>query len=113
MTVELYYDFDENSGYSLIIDLEKDTANYCEPGEYYEHMNCCALWDIFDDNDDDVDDDDTLKDITLSKIWSVMRDSQPDDIIDFWNGWFQSYDYTSDITRIFNDHGMSFKKPED
>lgn len=109
----LYYDFDENSGYSLIIDLEKDTANYCEPGEYYEHMNCCALWDIFDDNDDDVDDDDTLKDITLSKIWSVMRDSQPDDIIDFWNGWFQSYDYTSDITRIFNDHGMSFKKPED
>jgi len=107
-----YQDMDEESESTLTIDLEEDTTNRCEPGEFYENMNCCALWDIFDDNDDRVDDHDTLSDITLSKIWSVVRDSRPDDIIDFWNSWFQSYDYTSEITRIFHDHGMSFEKPE-
>jgi len=55
---------------------------------------------------------DRRADTHLSKIWSVFRDSQPDDIIDFWNGWFASYDHTSEITRIFDDHEMSFEKPE-
>ena len=107
-----YQDMDEEIGSTFTIDLEKDTDDKCEPGEFYEHMNSCALWDIFDDNDDYVDDNDTLSDITLSKIWSVLRDSQPNDIIDFWNSWFQSFDYTNEITRIFQDHGMSFNKPE-
>ncbi len=106
-----YQDLDEESEKTFTIDLEKDTDDRYQPGEYYENMTCCALWDIFDDNDDRVDDDDTLSDITLSKIWSIARDFQPDDIIDFWNSWFQSYDYTSEITRIFQDHKMSFVKP--
>jgi hypothetical protein len=107
----IYQDFEEESESTLIIDLEKDTDEKSEPGEFYEHMNCCALWDIFDDNDDRVDDDDTLSDPNLSKIWIILLASKPDDIIDFWNGWFVSYDYTSEITRIFQDHRMSFVKP--
>jgi len=75
-------------------------------------MNCCALWDIFDDRDNRADDNDTLSDTSLSKIWTISRDFKPDDIIDFWNSWFQSYDYAIEITRIFQDHEMLFPKPE-
>jgi hypothetical protein len=107
-----YQDYDEESGKRLEIDLEKDTKNKRQPGEFYENMNCCALWDIFDDSDDRVDNEDTLSDLTLSKIWTVVRYSQPDDIVDFWNGWFQSFDYADEITRIFQAHGMSFVKPD-
>jgi hypothetical protein len=93
-----YQDQDEESGSEFIIDLEKDTDKKREPGEYYEHMNCCALWDIFDDSDD--------------KIWTVLLASKPEDIKDFWDGWFACYDdYTSEITRIFQDHRMLFVKP--
>ncbi|MHC4205351.1 MAG: COG1361 family protein [Planctomycetota bacterium] len=107
-----YQDQDEESDSEFKIDLEKDTDEKREPGEYYEHMNCCALWDIFDDNDDKVDDDDTMSDPNLSKIWTILLASEPNDIIDFWNGWFASYDdYTSEITRIFQDHRMMFVKP--
>jgi uncharacterized membrane protein len=107
-----YQDYDEESGKRLEIDLEKDTKNKRQPGEFYENMNCCALWDIFDDSDDRVDNEDTLSDLTLSKIWTVVRYCQPDDILDFWNGWFQSFDYADEITRIFQAHGMSFVKPD-
>jgi len=107
-----YQDQDEESDSEFKVDLEKDTDKKREPGEFYEHMNCCALWDIFDDNDDRVDDHDTLSDPNLSKIWAVLRTSKPDDIKDFWDGWFACYDdYTSEITRIFQDHKMSFVKP--
>jgi len=106
-----YQDWDEESGNSLEVDLEEDTYDHCKPGEFFENMNCCALWDIFDDKDDRFDNDDTLSDTSLSKIWTIVRDSQPDDIVDFWNSWFVSYDYTSEITRIFQDHEMSFVKP--
>ena len=91
-----------------MINLETDTSKKHDPGEFYENMNCCALWDIFDDNDDHADNEDTLSDTSLSKIWTVFRNSRPDDIEDFWNGWFQSFDYTDEITRIFQDHKMSF-----
>jgi hypothetical protein len=107
-----YQDYDEESGKRLEIDLEKDTKNKRQPGEFYENMNCCALWDIFDDSDDHVDNEDTLSDLTLSKIWTVVRYCRPDDIVDFWNGWFQSFDYADEITRIFQAHGMSFVKPD-
>jgi hypothetical protein len=107
-----YQDQDEESGSEFKVDLEKDTDEKREPGEFYEHMNCCALWDIFDDNDDKVDDHDELSDPNLSKIWTVLRASKPNDIKDFWDGWFASYDdYTSEITRIFQDHRMLFVKP--
>ena len=103
-----YQDQDEESGSEFMINLETDTSKKHDPGEFYENMNCCALWDIFDDNDDHADNEDTLSDTSLSKIWTVFRNSRPDDIEDFWNGWFQSFDYTDEITRIFQDHKMSF-----
>jgi len=106
-----YQDWDEENDKKLEVDLEEDTYNHCQPGEFFENMNCCALWDIFDDKDDRFDNEDTLSDKALSKIWTIVRDYQPDDIIDFWNNWFVSYDYTSEITRIFHDHEMSFVKP--
>jgi len=107
----MYQDWDEERESEFMVNLEKDTDKKRDPGEFYEHMNCCALWDIFDDHEDNADDNDTLSDPNLSKIWSVLTASKPDDIKDFWNGWFASYDeYTSEITRIFQDHKMSFVK---
>ena len=107
-----YQDWDEERESEFMVNLETDTDKIREPGEFYEHMNCCALWDIFDDSDDRVDYEDTLSDPNLSKIWTVLLASKPDDIKDFWDGWFASYDdYTSEITRIFQDHRMSFVKP--
>jgi|GEM_PF-1916417 len=106
-----YQDWDEENDKKLEVDLEEDTYDHFKPGEFFENMNCCALWDIFDDKDDRFDNEDTLSDKALSKIWTIVRDYQPDDIVDFWNSWFQSYDYTSEITRIFQDHEMSFVKP--
>ncbi len=107
-----YQDVDEGSGETLEVDLEGGTDAHDSPGQYFENMNCCALWDIFDDHNSRQDNNDTLSDTSLSKIWTISRDYQPDDIIDFWNSWFQSYDYASEITRIFRDHEMSFPKPE-
>jgi hypothetical protein len=107
-----YQDWDEENNRTLEIDLETDTYDHRRPGEFYENMNCCALWDIFDDKDDRFDDEDTLSDLTLSKIWTTVQDSKPDDIVDFWNGWFQNFDYATEITRVFQDHGMSFDLPE-
>lgn len=86
------------------LDLERGTNTHNSPGQYYENMNCCALWDIFDDHDDSADNQDTLSDTSLSKIWAVMRDDKPDDIIGFWNSWFKSFQYTDEMTRIFQDH---------
>jgi hypothetical protein len=106
-----YQDWDEENDRTLEVDLEEDTYDHRQPGEFFENMNCCALWDIFDDKNDRFDDEDTLSDTSLSKIWAVFRNSQPDDIINFWNGWFQNFDYADEITRIFQDHGMSFDKP--
>lgn len=106
-----YQDWDEERESEFMVNLETDTDKKRDPGEFYEHMNCCALWDIFDDHEDSADDNDTLSDPNLSKIWSVLTASKPDDIKDFWNGWFASYDdYTNEITRIFQDHKMSFVK---
>jgi hypothetical protein len=67
---------------------------------------------MLDDSDDGEDDNDTLSDTSLLKIGTVILEWQPDDIIDFWNSWFQSYDYEDEITRIFADHEMQFAKPE-
>ena len=55
------------------------------PGEFYEHMNCCALWDIFDNACDSADNEDTLSDPRLVRIWTIAQGSKPADILDFWN----------------------------
>lgn len=105
-----YQDTVEWFGWTYEVDLEKDTADHSSPGEFYENMVCCALWDIFDDEDDVVDDNDTLSDVGLDKIWAVTQDYQPESMRNFWDGWLASLDYTDEITRIFADHGMNFPK---
>ena len=99
-----YQDYYEAINMTYSIDLERDTNTHNSPGQYYENMNCCALWDIFDDHDDSADNLDTLSDTSLAKIWAVLRDDKPDDIIGFWDSWFKSFQYTDEMTRIFRDH---------
>jgi len=109
-----YHDLDEASGDLRSFNLEEDTADHDSPGEFYGNMNCCALWDVFDDYDFARDDNDVVSDVSLIKIWTICRDYQPDDIVDFWNGWIQQFpnDQTEDMTRIFLDHEMLFVKPK-
>ena len=107
-----YQDMDEGSGEVFEIDLERDRGSRYSPGEFYENMNCCALWDIFDD--ESVGDIylDLLSDLSLSMIWTVSRDYRPDDIIDFWESWFTSYEFERQMKYIFRAHNMPFARPE-
>jgi hypothetical protein len=75
-------------------------------------MNCCALWDIFDDQNDTRNYQDTLSDPGLVKIWSIVRDCKPMDTLDFWNSWFEKYDYRKEMLAIFGNHQINFKCPK-
>ena len=68
-----YQDLDEETGEEFSIDLEQDSVDRDAPGEYYENMNCCTLWDIFDDHDDWRDLHDGVSDVSLVKIWTVFK----------------------------------------
>ena len=101
----IYNDTDDQT---ISDNLEENTSLLSSPGQYFESMNVCTLWDIFDNHSDSVDNQDTLSDTSLSKIWTISRYDQPYDIIDFWNSWFGRYGYAREITRIFLDHEMTF-----
>ena len=103
-----YQDYESEIDYTFEVELEEGTGDHDSPGQYYENMNTCALWDIFDDSFSEQDNWDTLSDISLSKIWSIMNQHKPDDIIDFWNSWFVLYDYEEGLRGIFLDHEMTF-----
>ncbi len=94
-------DIDEGAGKMLLIDLETDTNLRSWPGEFYESMNCCTLWDIFDNHDDFNDE---YGNNSLTKIWTISRVNKPKTIQDFWNSWSNN----SEIRLIFKDHRMSF-----
>ena len=106
-----YQDTDEAAGTTFEINLESDDDERCTPGEYYENMNCCALWDIFDEQSSDGYLD-LLSDTSLSKIWTIVREYKPEDILDFWNSWFRNYDYEREMKYIFRNHEMSFPTPK-
>jgi len=103
-----YQDYESEIDYTFEVDLEEGTGAKDSPGQYYENMNTCALWDIFDDSYSEQDNWDTLNDTSLSKIWSIMNQHRPDDIIDFWNSWLILYDYEEELRGIFRDHEMTF-----
>lgn len=103
-----YQDYESEINYTFEVDLEEGTGANDSPGQYYDNMNTCALWDIFDDSISEQDNWDALSDTSLSKIWSIMNQYKPDDIIDFWNSWFILYDYEEELRGIFRDHEMTF-----
>jgi hypothetical protein len=105
-----YQDVDEGAGTTFEVNLESDDDERYAPGEYYENMNCCALWDIFDEESSDGYLD-LLSDTSLSKIWTTTREYKPDDIVDFWNSWFRNYDYEREMKYIFRNHEMPFAVP--
>ncbi|MBL7186690.1 MAG: hypothetical protein ISS70_10230 [Phycisphaerae bacterium] len=104
----VYQDLDEESEWMLEADLEWDfdpDSDY-RPGEYFENMNACALWDIFDDYSASEGHFDRLSDPGLEKIWLVSQQYKPDDILQFWDGWCENYGIEDNITRIFKAHQM-------
>jgi hypothetical protein len=74
-------------------------------------MNCCALWDIFDGDKSSDHYFDSLSDTSLEKIWTILRDYQPESIKDFWYSWFEIYDDQNYIQQIFRKHQMPFAVP--
>ncbi len=103
-----YQDYDEKLRTRFTLDLEKETGYHRRPGEFYENMNASTLWDIFDDNCDGVDNQDTLSDTGLTKIWTVLNESKPENMKRFWNAWFERFSYAKEMIRLFSDNGMSF-----
>jgi len=108
-----YQDVDEGSDEVFEVDLERDQGYEYSPGEYYENMNCCAMWDVFDDESAGDIYLDLISDVSLSKIWTTLLGYQPDDIIDFWESWFENYDDERYMRYIFRAHNMPFSKPEE
>jgi hypothetical protein len=104
-----YQDVDEETDEVFEVDLEGGEDPWCKPGEFYENMNCCALWDIFDDRVDGYLD--LISDPSLTNTWNVMCSYRPDDIIDFWNGWCLSCGYDSKIRYIFRAHNLPYGLP--
>ncbi len=107
----MYQDYYSYYDYLFQIDLEQDTFDNDSPGEYYENMNCCSLWDIFDDNRDRLSFQETVVDPGLVRIWTIMRDCSPKNIHEFWLGWYNRYFEEGDIEGvewIFERHRMTF-----
>ncbi|GAF79275.1 unnamed protein product, partial [marine sediment metagenome] len=106
-TNDTAYDDDVTEG--LHLDLESEIIWYTNmgPGEYDEGMNTCSLWDIFDNNNHIVDDNDTLA-LGHDEIWTLVRYDKDDDIVGFWNSWFGRYGKAREVTRVFLDHRMQF-----
>lgn len=114
----VYQDLDEESEWMLWANLESDFDPDYSPGEYFENMNACVLWDIFDDASASESHFDRLSDPGLEKIWLVSRYYKPDDILQFWDGWCQNYGLEDNIQRIFKMHQMphgdkGYQVPED
>ena len=100
--------YNDTLDYVISNNLERDTSLHLSPGEFYESMNCCTLWDIFDNNNSSWDNNDTVSDTSLDRIWTISRYDKPETIEDFWNSWVQRYSNTSSIQRLFKDHQMEF-----
>jgi hypothetical protein len=107
-----YQDTDEVAKKTMMLNLETDTYPACSPGEFFDNMTACALWDIFDDQNDTRNYQDTLSDPGLVKIWTIVRDYKPMDTLDFWNSWFEEYDYRKEMLAIFGNHQINFKCPK-
>ncbi len=107
-----YDDRDEEGDWTFTADLDNMGKPEFSPGQYYGNMNSGALWDIFDNRNEASNGNDTLSDPSLSMIWTISRDYKPENIIDFWNNWFQKYDYEQEMKYIFETHEMPFVKPE-
>ncbi|MBN1972759.1 MAG: hypothetical protein JW787_03920 [Sedimentisphaerales bacterium] len=106
-----YQDYYSYYNWTYEFDLEEDTFDNDSPGEYYDNMNCCLLWDIFDDHPDRSDFKETISDPNLYKIWNVVRGYKPENMNDFWIGWHHRYGQEEDIEGvidIFQQHRMTF-----
>ncbi len=113
-TDPVYHDLDDANdipgNYNIENNLETDTSlnSFYSPGEYFECLNGCLLWDIYDANNHSLDNNDTLS-LGHDEIWNVVNGvDKPDNIVGFWDSWFGQYGYALEMTRIFLDHNMSF-----
>jgi len=79
-----------------------------EPGQYFEEQTMGVLWDIFDNNNHAVDNDDSFSDVApkFNKIWWVVVQHRPDTIQDFWNAWAAEWGDSPALRRILADHQM-------
>ena len=107
-----YTDTDTNANWTFSIDLDNHGTAEFSPGQFYENMNAGALWDVFDHDDDGVEDNDTVSDASLAMIWAISRDHQPENILDFWNSWFLHYEHDAAMKYIFETHEMNFDIPK-
>jgi len=101
--------YDDTEDMSISLDLETDTDKHYAPGEYYESMAACALWDILDDNDDFADDDDTLT-LPVADLWTLLCEDMPATMGAFWDDWQNTHAFRTQVWRILRDHEMSLQQ---
>jgi len=99
--------YNDTEDFVTSVNLETDTARHYAPGQYFESMIACAWWDMFDDNDSPVDNDDRLC-LGIQPIWSILSGGKPKTIEAFWDHWLDTDSCKVQVDRILRDHRMTF-----
>lgn len=108
----VYNDLDEESEWMLEADLNADGGDQRYwPGEYFENMNACALWDFFDDTDRGDGHIDKVSDPGMERIWLLSRHYKIDDILQFWDRWCENYGYSAHMMYIFRAYQLPYSDP--
>ena len=78
------------------------------PGEFYECQTLGALWDLFDDQGEVIDEGDSLSDTSprFRRIWQVISRHRPGNIQEFWDGWVREWGGSRELARIFTAHAL-------
>lgn len=81
-------------------------------GDIVEGAVASIFWDIYDSNNTDELNGEGISN-GFSKLWSIVREDNPDDILDFWDRWFSATDGTptnygdlNKLAYIYEMHGI-------
>jgi len=104
--------------------LELDSLVWELAGQYFECMNACALWDLYDSRNTTPDQHRDFLSLGVDEIWQTVSTggvNNPDDITEFWPRWFEEFPTlpdagcpNADMTEVFLLHHMTFlpQRPE-
>lgn len=79
----------------------------CDTGETVEYLTLATLWDIHDNVNHQADNSDLLW-LGPEEIWATANNEPVDDIVGFWNEWFNGFGNAILMTRVFQNHKMKF-----
>ena len=87
--------------------LGRSTCAAVNRGSIIEGAVASIWWDIFDANNYPSDPDKDDLSLGFSQIMYIMRNYKPTSINSFWDNWFKNYGYISQLSSIYESHGIN------